>query len=372
MKRSHAFIGITAAAAAAALSVGPAATAGSLSDPVAEGLTNPLQFSFDANGRPLVAQAFGPGRVTKVTKAGDLVDVVTDDGSITGVATRGRSIAYTLAAGLPPDVAADSASLEGGVEGSTLLKVQDRHGVKRVVADLGRAEANRNPDAHQVYGWLDYKQSCGTDAGDHAPRGGIVESNPYAVAAAPGGGWYVADAATNAIWKAKAGKLRVVTVLKPRTTTVTQEMIDDQGLDQCTLGTRYNFEPVPTDVEVAPDGRLFVSLLPGEGNAEGAPMAPGMGAVVRVNPVTGRTQSVANGFDSATNLALAKDRVYVAELFAGQVSQVNTRTGAVRPIVYMGGPAALERRAGTLYVTSFFDGTLSILDPTGPTQVPLT
>ena len=363
-------MGITAAAAAAALTVAPA-TAGSVSDPIAEGLSSPLQFSFDSNGRPLVAQAFGPGTISRVTKAGDLVDVVQDDGSITGVATRGKKIAYTLAGGLPPDVARDDASLQGGVEGFTVLKVQDAAGEQRVVADLGRAEANRNPDAHQVYGWLDYNQACGTDAPEgQTPRGGIVESNPYAVAAAPGGGWYVADAATNAIWKAKAGKLRVVSVLKPRTATVTQDMVDDQGLDQCTVGTRYNYEPVPTDVEVGPDGRLYVSLLPGEGNAEGAPRASGMGAVVRINPVTGRTQTVANGFDSATNVALAGDKVYVAELFAGQVSQINMRTGNVRPIVYMQGPAALERNDGTLYVTSLFTETLSIIDPTGPTQVP--
>ena len=371
MKRSHALVGIAAASAAAALTVGPAANAGSVSDPVAEGLANPLQFTFDSNGRPLVAQAFGEGPVVRVTKSGDLVDVVHDEGSITGVATRGKSIAYTLAGGLPPDVATTEPTLQGGVEGFTVLKVQNRQGEQRVVADLGRAEANRNPDAHQVYGWLDYRQHCDTEApGGHTPRGGIIESNPYAVAAAPGGGWYVADAATNAIWKAEGGKLRVVSVLKPRTATVTQEMVDDQGLEQCAVGTRYNYEPVPTDVEVAPDGKLIVSLLPGEGNDMGAPMAPGMGAVVQINPVTGKARTVASGFDSATNVALANDRVYVAELFAGEVSQINTRTGAVRPIVYMPGPAALERHNDTLYVTSLFTGELSVIDPTGPTQVP--
>ena len=370
MKRSHALVGMTAAAAAAALAVGPAATAGSVSDPIAEGLSSPLQFSFDSEGRPLVAQAFG-GSVARVTASGDLVDVVQDDGNITGVATRGSTIAYTLAGGLPPDVVSAEPTLQGGVEGFTVLKVQDRRGAQRVVADLGRAEANRNPDAHQVYGWLDYPEHCDTaPPSGHTPRGGIVESNPYAVAAAPGGGWYVADAATNAIWKAKGGKLRVVSVLKPRTVTVTEDMVLDQGLDECSAGTRYNFEPVPTDVEVAPDGSLYVSLLPGEGNAEQAPMGQGMGAVVKVNPATGRTRTVATGFDSATNLALAKDRIYVAELFAGEVSQINTRTGAVKPVAYMPGPAALERHDGTLYVTSLFTGSLSILDPTGPTQHP--
>ena len=222
-----------------------------------------------------------------------------------------------------------------------------------------------NPDGFQAYGWLGYRQSCGEDPPEgHEPRGGIVENNPYAVAPAPGGGWYVADAAANVIWKVEGGEVTPVTVFKPRVIHITEEMATEYELDPCTIGTRYNLEPVPTDVEVAPGGQLFVSLLPGEGNADGTPAMEGLGAVVRVNPNNGVTREVATGFTGATNLALAGDRIFVSELYVDQVSVHNRRTGQTRPVASIPGQVGLEWKDGDLWSTydAFGDGALGIVN----------
>lgn len=370
MKRSRAVLGM-ATAAAAVLAAVPFANAGEVNQPpVAEGLAGPLGLTFDGGDRPLVTQAFGPGVVTRVKPGGKLVDVVQDDGAISGVAYRKGAIAYTLSGGLPDDVPM-RAALKGAAEGPyQLLKVRTKKGKKRVVANIGRAETNRNPDAHQVYGWLDYLESCGEPAPEgNRPRGGIVESNPHAIAPAPGGGWYLSDAAGNTIWKAKGGKLKVVSVLRPQTLQITDEVAAMNELPECTIGTRYNFEPVGTDIEVGPGGMIYVSLLPGEG-APGAPFAPGMGAVARVNPVNGKMRVIARGFTGATNLARSGKFIYVTELFAGQVSRINTETGARRTVAYMSGPAAIDVHKGTVYATDINDGTLVTIDPSGPTLPP--
>lgn len=350
----------------------PAASArGVVNDvtPVATDFAGPLQFAVNGNGRAFVAQSFGPGTITKVTPSGSRTDVVEDSaGSITGVGLRRGTIAYTFAGGpmVESTPAEGDVARQGGVASSNiLLKLQDRQGDQRVLGDLGLAEESMNPDGFQAYGWLGYRQACGEDPPEgHEPRGGIVENNPYAVAAAPGGGWYVADAAANVIWKVKGGEVTPVTVFKPRVIHITEELANDYELDPCTVGTRYNLEPVPTDVEVAPDGQLFVSLLPGEGNADGTPPMEGLGAVVRVNPNNGVTREVATGFTGATNLALAGRRIFVSELYIDQVSVHNRSTGQTRPVASIPGQVGLEWRDGDLWSTydAFGSGALGIVN----------
>ena len=83
---------------------------------------------------------------------------------------------------------------------------------------------------------------------------------------------------------------------------------------------RYIFEPVPTDVEVGPDGKLYVTTLPG------GPEDPSLGArasVYRVDPKTGNVKKVVSGLLSATGLAVGKNgKMFVAELFRGRIAQV--------------------------------------------------
>jgi hypothetical protein len=182
------------------------------------------------------------------------------------------------------------------------------------------------------------------EVGGGEPYPGLVDSHPYAVAKAPKGGWYVADAAGNDILRvSREGRIRVVHVARPQRMKVTQAMATALDLDDCVVGESHAFEGVPTDVEVARSGRLIVSLLPG------GPEEPSMGArgsVVRIHPGTGKSRTVANGILGATNVALApRGRIFVTELFGNKISVV--RKGRMRSFrrADAGGRGVLRRQA---------------------------
>src|SRR4029078_7683754 len=87
-------------------------------------------------------------------------------------------------------------------------------------------------------------------------------------------------------------------------------------LDSC-IGKKYASNPVPTDVEIGPDGDYYVSTLPG------APELPGTSKVFRINHETGELSVVAKGLTSATDLAVADDgTIYVTQLFAFSLAMI--------------------------------------------------
>ena len=90
---------------------------------------------------------------------------------------------------------------------------------------------------------------------------GVVDAHPYALAL---GDWgvYVADAGANAILHVDwFGNIRTVSVLPPQPVVIPADPTA-LGLPACVGGLTYNFEPVPTDIELS--GRSgYVSLLPG-------------------------------------------------------------------------------------------------------------
>ena len=62
------------------------------------------------------------------------------------------------------------------------------------------------------------------------PYAGIYESHPYAVANDLKGGWYVADAAANAILHVgRGGRTTVAAVLPAQKVTVTEDMAEQIG-----------------------------------------------------------------------------------------------------------------------------------------------
>ena len=118
---------------------------------------------------------------------------------------------------------------------------------------------------------------------------------------------------------------------------------------------------MPTDVELGPDGLLYVSLLPG---GPEDPSLGARGAVYTVDPSTGAVAFVAGGFLGATNIAVAPDgTVYVAELFGNQISRV-VGTGG-QPVVELPMPAAIEWADGKLYATVdvFGNGSVVTITP---------
>ncbi|MCU1361970.1 MAG: hypothetical protein JWN99_3259 [Ilumatobacteraceae bacterium] len=319
---------IAASATTASANHGPV-----VSDPIVDGLAGPLQFEVN-NGKVLVAQSFS-GTVSTIDRRGNVTDLFNDPG-VDGVSAGWNgSVIYTHT---DPD--------NGVVE----LRLHLKSGETKPIADLHQWEHDNNPDQGQTYGFQGLTPECAallpSDAGI-LPYTGVEDSHPYAVTPA-WHGWFVAEAAGNDIlyvdWH---GNITTIAVLPPQApVAVTAEVAAANELPPCVAGSSFIAEPVPTDVEVGPYGKLYISTLPG------GPEDPSLGArgsVYKVNPWNGAVWQIATGFAGATNLAVTPwGDVYVSELFGNQVSKVVK--GAPVPIASVPSPTGLEWSHGKLYV----------------------
>jgi hypothetical protein len=326
---------------------------------IAEGLAGPLGLAVGHHGKLYVAEAFG-GQLTKVTRDGDTRVVFRKEGvNVLGgieVNRHGR-VVFTMSKGTaetsPPNRA-------------FLAKLTRRGNAKRLAA-LSRFEVRKNPDADNLYGFVDLPGGCDVSGVEGLPQpqpyNGVIDSNPYAVANGHHGSYYVADAAGNDILKVKRwrwhSRIKTVAVLPPIPQVVTAEVAEEFGLPDCVAGLTYMSEPVPTDVEVGPHGHLYVSALPG------VPELPGTGTVFKVNRWTGEVRKVTDGFSGATDLAVDRHgRIYVAELFGNRISVI--KHGRVRPYVEVPSPGAVEIGPhGALYATTDVFGADEQAPPNG-------
>lgn len=347
MKRSRALVAVTAALVAAALSTPATATASPVvSDPIASGLVGPLQIA--VSGRNVfVGQAFA-GILTKILPDGTRRDLTSQPGSVEGVAVRGHNVAFTSSGGT-----------ETNPVSSLMLRRAD--GKVLTVANLYRFEKRRNPDHGNRYGFLGLSKACAdkvpAEVGGGYPYQGGIDSHAYSLATAPGGGWYVGEAGGNAILRVgRNGHIGVVAVLPPQKLKVTADIAAGVGLPDCTIGKSYAFEPVPTDVEVARNGSLVVSLLPG--GPEDASLGA-RGSVVRVWP-GGGMRTIAKGFLGATNVALGRHgTIYVAEMFGNTVTAIHD--GHRSTVADVPTPASIEFANGKLYASIDVFGAGSIV-----------
>ncbi len=316
-------------------------------NPLATGLVGPLGISVTERGDVLVAQAF-IGTISKVDKRGGVTDLVTEQAFTPGVADNGH-VLYTSA----------------GPSG-VFLKSVAPDGTTGVVADILAHEITQNPDQGQQYGFSEISDDCADQwPEDFGPPQytGIIDTNPYAIATTKDH-VYVADAAANAILSVDAlGQVNTVAVLPPQQEVVNQDAIDGLGLPQCTFGLTYNFEPVPTDVEVH-KGHLYVTTL--HGGPED-PSAGARGGVWTVDPATGAATQIGAGLAGATDLAVSPSgKVYVTELFGGQVTMVGPAGNAT--VASLDAPVAIEWAKGRLYVATG-DASASPDDPLGAGQI---
>lgn len=309
-------------------------------------------FNLSVSTRGIYVADGGPGIVSRLRWNGDLTPLVTDAAGTSGVAPRGKLLAYTT-------TVTDDATFENI---ASALNIVGPHGTTK--ANTLRYERRHNPDHVNTYGFANPTQ-CQVDAlGPDAQYAGRKDSHAYSVASW-GQKWIVADAGANDLLlvSPKGRHISTLAVLPPQPAVITKAFAKHNGLDpDCFVGSTYGFEPVPTDVEVAPNGTLYVTTLPG---GDEGPDLGARGSLWRINPQTGHSTLVATGFAGATNLAIGPDGAkYVTELFAGRIAIVtgkHSHTYVDLPGVVSVEPGNLPGRliAGTLDPT--FQGPGSIV-----------
>jgi len=361
MQRKH----LVAAAAAVALA-GTALGAPAVADDpspkpkatkLVGGLISPLSVAVSDNGTIYYSQNFTGTLLSK--KPGKQPKVVYQDpqgNEVGAVSERQGSLRFAVTI---------SGDEEGNGAGAVLLGVGN-NGNPKPLADLFAFEENKNPDGDVEYGFRSLPDGCEVPEGFPFQYTGIVESHPYATVQAPGR-TFIADAAGNSILKyGRNGKLSTVAVLPPVRVTMTAEAAEGLELPECTVGSKYFFEPVPTDVEIGPGGNLYVTTLPG--GPEDGSLGP-LASVYRIDPATGKTVKVAGGLISATGIAVdAKRNLFVAELFRGRIAKF--KAGSKTPTRFLNilMPGDIDiRKGGDLYATvKVLVGPEGPEDPTPP------
>ncbi|MGO4105614.1 ScyD/ScyE family protein [Leifsonia sp. YAF41] len=313
-----------------------------------DGLTSPLSLAVQRDGTVYTTQNF-IGQLTQVTRSGTASVAASAPGQEIGaVSERGGTVYYA-------QNAMDHSS-------SSLMKM-DNGGAPTPVADLWAYENSANPDQINTYGFEGLPQACADQIDPSAPPyqpasyTGVIDTHAYGSVALDDA-VYVADAGGNDILRVDYdGTVSTTAVLPPADPIVaTAEVVAQFGLPTCTTGYNYRFEPVPTDVELGPDGWLYVTSLPGgpESQELGA-----RGSVVKVDPDSGEVVKVASGFGGATGLAVSPKSgiIYVAELFggptgSGQISVIPRGASTPSVLLALSSPAAIELHKGSLYVTT--------------------
>ncbi|CAI9414312.1 ScyD/ScyE family protein [Nocardioides sp. T2.26MG-1] len=304
------------------------------------GLVGPLSLDVHA-GRVYVTQNFA-GELDRVRGDGSLQRLYRGGhDEIGGVSARHGRVVFTQTA-------------SSGAESPTnsWVKVLRRPGKAHTLTRLWAYEKAHNPDGSTTYGARGISDDCAAQwptelLGPPVYRG-VVDSHPYATFQRKHR-VYVADAAMNAVVSVSfSGRVRTVAVLRPVPVPITAGLASTMGVPDCAVGLTYYGEPVPTDVEMGPNGRLLVTTL-GGGLGEQLPL----GAMHRIDPATGHQRVLARGLSAPTDLAVTHSgRLFVAELFANRIVTMAPGSDTVRTFAKAHLPAAVEVWHGRVYATT--------------------
>ncbi len=292
-------------------------------------------------GHVLVADSYLDGVIGSVNADGTLAPLLSPADGVTGLAvSRDGTLAYsyTIARGPPAHIVASGL-------------VINSPGGATVTADTFAYERSINPDHVVLYG-IPNASRCVIDALWPMRIPAYFTGRDDSVAqsvAAYGKDFIVADAVGNTLLRiTRAGKISVLAILPPQPLTFTADLATKYGLPDCVVGLTYNFEPVPTDVEVGKDGYLYVTTR--AGGPDGLDLGA-RGKVYRVDPDNGEARELASGLAGATNLALSGGRIYVVEADAGRISVL--KRGVVSAYVDLPGVVAVEAGGhGSLYAST--------------------
>jgi glucose/arabinose dehydrogenase len=326
-----------AAAALALVATAFAAPANAATDPdvVADGLVSPLSVAVADDGTVFVSQNFA-SLLTKVAPGADPELIFADEGQ--------REVGALSVSG---DVVTFATT---GQQDSKLWTL-DAEGNQTQVADLWAYESSHNPDGKTTYGIGGLSKSCKKDFKKKVrfmlPYKGGKDSHPYS-SYVDGATTYVADAGANAILAVTDGTVSTVAKLPATSIKITKKIRKAVGLPRCAQGKNFRAEGVPTDVELGPDGNLYVTSLPG------GPEDPSMGAnggVYRIVPSTGDITKVATGLMSPVGLAIAPDgTVFISLLFPGLILE-KPLGGDAAVFAEVPFPGDIDYKNGDVYAT---------------------
>lgn len=300
---------------------------------VADGLVTPLSVAVSEDGTAYVSQNFA-SMLTKVAPGGEQSLVYADEaGSEVGaVSATGDDVTFATTGGTRKRPNANLWQVSGD-------------GAPTKLANLYRYEKQNNPDAVRKYGLKSGKRCLSKVPRFLRPYRGIVESHPYATALGEGV-TYVADAAGNSILAVTEAGVSTVAVLPATKVKVTRAMKREFGLHKCVIGKTYRSEGVPTDVELGPDGNLYVTSLPGA-PGEGLPT----GRIYQISPVDGSLSKLTGGLVSPTGLAISPTGdAYISMLFASTILKVPFG-GEPEPFAEVPFPGDVEFSNGYVYAT---------------------
>ena len=324
MRRTQSIIRLLAVAAIAVLTVGPRslsaaqeatpamATPVPLVSPgvlVATGLANPRGVAIGEDGSIYVAEAglggeepfespaFGPstrgvsGQVSRITPDGARSVIVSGLPSFAlggfevvgpaGIVAEDEALLLTNSHFVP--------GVEPWPHDAAILRIDPVDGAIETIGDLGAYERDNNPD------------------------GFILESDPYGIARSTDGTLYVADAGANALYRLDpaSGALDLLTVFPGLPAEEPNPARNDA----------VESDPVPTGVAPAPAGGVYVSLL------GGFPFPPGSAKVVHV-AVDGAQSDATTGLTAVVDVEVGPDgALYVVE-FAGGFDMEGNRAGS--------------------------------------------
>jgi hypothetical protein len=307
--------------------------------PLARGLVGPLSLAVAPDGTRYFSENFA-GKLRTQKPGGSVTTLFKSKGGaeVGAVSVAGGVVTFAISRG----------NNEKGV-----IKQISASGAVSTLANTGKHENKDNPDGQYRYGFRGLSSSCKQNLPDFlqpATYRGVPETHPYATTTVAGT-TYVADAGANAIFAiSAAGDISTVGAVPPAKVKITRKGAEANGLPKCTVGKSYLFEAVPTDVEVGPDGYLYITSLPG-GPEDGS--LGRQGRVLRMNPADGATTVFADGLASPTGLAVAANGdVLVGELFRGRISRIDAATGIKSTFADVKMPGDVEIAGSATYATA--------------------
>ncbi|SFB73877.1 hypothetical protein SAMN04487968_101235 [Nocardioides terrae] len=354
MRRLQTIASVAALTLTAGLAGVPQAEAAGRHRTLADGLLSPLSLAVDTDGTTYFTQNFA-GMLAKVRrgKAPKVLYRAANGNEVGGVSAHNGRVVFTETASDPQGNPADS-----------WVKVLTRRGKARTLAHVRAYENKKNPDARVLYGARGISGECASqwpvEQAGPAVHQGLKDSHPYATWQS-GRTVYVADAAMNAILAVRKHRIRTVAVLPPAAVKITAELAAGAGIPACAVGLTYYSEPVPTDVEKAPNGSLYVTT---EGGGLGEMMP--LGALYRIRGK--KAHQVVGSLFGPVGLAInGRGDAFVSQLFGGMISKVKHGTHRARTFAKVNMPGALDWR-GRLYATT--DVLVGAGDPSAPPAAP--